>query len=812
MGLLNGLKGFVLRRAALSVDAAEEKSVWVTDPRQLAATSAAAKKSATDDEGPDVPEDVASLKWQRILSKAIRSFHWGDFSLEPGRRYAYTLYTVYGDEKAVSAGDPSSRLPPDNGPGLHVGPCVSLQVETPPLDAGNHEVHFNRGAAGSQRYQHLFGDPTDHKSKRRSPEEWSWLSRGLEEALLRFIDVAEGPGWRICGALYEVHYLPVVQALARAHERGVEVSLVVDWKMAAWSEETRQWTQRGPQHLNNWALEEAGLISAGCLIKRTKPRSAISHNKFFVLVSPEKQAVAVWTGSTNISSGAIFGHSNVGHVIHERSLCERYLDYWEKLRMDPEKREMAAFNEEHSPLPEEGPRGLGEKASLVFFSPRRSWASALDFIAQLIRGARQSVAFTAAFGISGAIAPALLGGETVPKYVLLESEGNWAASRDAIQELRRRAHVRIAMGTHLRVAAEGSSWKPETLTGLNAHVQYIHTKILLIDPFSESPIVVSGSANFSQSSMESNDENMVVVKGDTGLADAYAVEFFRLFEHMRFRNDVEDLRKKDTCRAGAGATQCPCGQAVKQAVCQKGRNAGRPYFACAKPQGEGCGLFGWLDAQSTDEEVEETAMASWPQRCFDGSSFACLERRAMGSLGELPSPIEAACDQVEVSEEGEEDQDSQPTESPGLDEYDVLTAIGVLEEDGSKSDVVVKPLDQPQAAPSTPIPQELLANITLEVRALLELDLRKKGGRAQYKQGRADLQAAVLALPEHVALRAEALSALDDLDGSFVATAPKSWKPQLLRFLLLVGDNPDEVQQIARKHRLGQTLGAGFVT
>ena len=31
---------------------------------------------------------------------------------------------------------------------------------------------------------------------------------------------------------------------------------------------------------------------------------------------------------------------------------------------------------------------------------------------------------------------------------------------------------------------------PEQLTGLNDHVGYIHTKYLLIDPFSDDPIVV----------------------------------------------------------------------------------------------------------------------------------------------------------------------------------------------------------------------------------------------------------------------------------------------------------------------------------
>jgi hypothetical protein len=41
--------------------------------------------------------------------------------------------------------------------------------------------------------------------------------------------------------------------------------------------------------------------------------------------------VAVWTGSTNISAGGIFGHSNVGHAIWDHDVAQRYLKYWERL-------------------------------------------------------------------------------------------------------------------------------------------------------------------------------------------------------------------------------------------------------------------------------------------------------------------------------------------------------------------------------------------------------------------------------------------------------------------------------------------------
>ena len=46
------------------------------------------------------------------------------------------------------------------------------------------------------------------------------------------------------------------------------------------------------------------------------------------------------------------------------------------------------------------------------------------------------------------------------------------------------------------------------------------------------PVVVSGSANFSKSSVTKNDENTLVIKGDRRVADIYLTEFSRMFEHF----------------------------------------------------------------------------------------------------------------------------------------------------------------------------------------------------------------------------------------------------------------------------------------
>jgi len=75
-------------------------------------------------------------------------------------------------------------------------------------------------------------------------------------------------------------------------------------------------------------------------------------------------------------------------------------------------------------------------------------------------------------------------------------------------------------------------------------VFFIHTKFLLIDPLSDDPLVCSGSANFSDNSLTQNDENMLLVRGDTRIADIYMTEFDRIFQHFYFRNVANELAGK----------------------------------------------------------------------------------------------------------------------------------------------------------------------------------------------------------------------------------------------------------------------------
>jgi phosphatidylserine/phosphatidylglycerophosphate/cardiolipin synthase-like enzyme len=75
------------------------------------------------------------------------------------------------------------------------------------------------------------------------------------------------------------------------------------------------------------------------------------------------------------------------------------------------------------------------------------------------------------------------------------------------------------------------------------HVFFVHSKVLLVDPLTDDPVVCSGSANFSTNSLIANDENMLLIRGDTRVADIYLTELDRIFRHFYARGVLNKLAK-----------------------------------------------------------------------------------------------------------------------------------------------------------------------------------------------------------------------------------------------------------------------------
>lgn len=431
-----------------------------------------------------------------LRSHPVQGYTWSDFTAKPGYDYTYRVVAL--------KGDPSDLQEEDS---------IEIRIQTEQEDLGVHEVWFNRGAAASQEYARRF--------KNKSPEivgqpAFDWLSRGLAEALFEFIGRAKSNQFGLRVAAYQFTHLPVLKALKDAAGNGADVRIIFDARDAGVASANR-------------AAVTAAQIKSLCT-ERTAQPSAIAHNKFIVLTK-NGQAVALWTGSTNLTNGGIFGHSNTGHVVNDRDIAEQYLSYWDLLRQDPVSKDLRGDVEQLTPTPAPGTEPA--QGTTTLFSPR-SGLKLLDWYAERAASAESLVCMTFAFGINKAFVPVFGAPFGGLRYALLDNDGTTPAMEKTVLRLRKLNFNRFAIGSTIRVNAF-DKWLKERLTGLNTHVRYIHTKYMLVDPLGSDPLVVTGSANFSDPSTNANDENMLVIQGNKAVADIYLTEFFRLWNHYAFR-------------------------------------------------------------------------------------------------------------------------------------------------------------------------------------------------------------------------------------------------------------------------------------
>ncbi len=483
-----GLLGFAIQRT----DHTEQEKYWLKGFRTFEET---------------MPNAVSEC-YVSTYEHPIQGFLWGDYTAKPDHEYTFEVVPVYGVPKNLAYGEP-----------------VSVKVTAEREDHGEHAVYFNRGVAGSQAYAARFQNkPPNQVPGRRA---YKWLSRGLEEAMLGFIKQAKGRHYGLRVAAYEFNYLPVLKALKAASKGGADVKIIYDARKPKNYNPEKQLL---PVTESDAAIEQVGIRDL--MISRTKNPSYISHNKFIVLLKDGKP-IEVWTGSTNFTEGGIFGQSNVGHIIRNREVAQSYLDYWHRLAKDPMASVLRKANLKATPHPQDQVR---EAAITPVFSPR-STTAVLDWYAKCLQNAEGIVCFTAAFGVTTELAQVLAEEYHQLRYILLEKPGKTFYVFDKAQS------NRIAIGAFLE-SDHLHGWLEERLTGLNEHVRFLHTKYMLLGPLTDNPTLITGSANFSVASTKNNDENMVIIQGNTKVADQYLGEFMRLFNHFYFRDHLNRIIAK----------------------------------------------------------------------------------------------------------------------------------------------------------------------------------------------------------------------------------------------------------------------------
>lgn len=477
-----GCLGFAIQRE----DHTEDERYWMTGMKTFAET----------DPGLGPGGQISSRE------HPFQSFQWSDYSAKPEHDYSYNVIPLYGTPQALTEGD-----------------AVSVRITTEPEWGASHSVFFNRGAVASQEYARRF--------QNRAPDElvgaeqdaaYRWLSRGLVEAWGAFISRANGASYELYGAIYEFQWPAVLDAVKAVKGTGAKVSIVYDG------------IPGGPKAKNEKAIDDANIKS----ICKARTKGKIMHNKFFVLVKNNKP-IAVWTGSTNLTENGIFGHSNVGHAVENADVAADYLEYWKELKGDPVAADERDWMAQNNPNP---PNPWNDNLRTVF-SPR-SGLKVLEWYAD-IANTNKPLFMTFAFGMHKDFQQVYERPDGVLRFALMEKEGNGAGLAQGkidIRRIRALPNVVVAIGRNI-VTNSFDRWLEERqkLTA-EANIKYVHDKFMLLDPLGNNPVVVTGSANFSEPSTNANNENMLVIRGDQRVADIYMGEFMRLHSHYAFREAV----------------------------------------------------------------------------------------------------------------------------------------------------------------------------------------------------------------------------------------------------------------------------------
>lgn len=427
----------------------------------------------------------------------IQRFRWSDYRVFPDTEYRYSVHPVYGS--------PAS-------PEVEDGPTVA--VTTASL-SGEHGVVFNRAAAASQAFSRKFPAVEEkikaaRKEKRPPPslpkEALAWLSRGVLEEILRFVEQAVDATWALDIAIYEYELDEIVRAVEAARARGALVRVV--YHAGQGDEETRE---------NEHAL--AGLPAEA---KRARETSRICHHKFMVLSRISgggRRPQAVLCGSTNFTHNGVYRQANVVHVVRREDVARQYLDLFEVLFAGADVAATRRFVNETNSVDASGTLFAG-------FSPR-SGLSDLETFVREVNEARRDVLFCTAFDLFSGLEEALLGKPHDP--ILRYGVQNTRSEITGFHRDRTADFVAAAM---LPEGLEG--FLKETTAGQAGRI-LIHTKLIVVGFTSDEPTVISGSHNFSKTASEGNDENFLILRGDTDVADCYGCELMRLYDHYRFR-------------------------------------------------------------------------------------------------------------------------------------------------------------------------------------------------------------------------------------------------------------------------------------
>jgi len=479
----------------------------------------------------------------------VQKFFWKDVYAKRGGTYKYKIVPM--------TGTPGSLQP------MPYGPLISNQVQLSP-HYGSLSAYFNRGILATQATAHVLTDGSPagsmvdelqaHISKEGDPLRLD-LAGQMIEALTTLSDEAANGGQVFC-ALYEFQDKELIDHLAKLADK----ANVILSNMPGKSD--------GKKTNDTYAVQRQHIRDAGAnVIDRFMPSGHIGHNKFQVL--DEGGAQAVLFGSTNWTSNALCAQTNNSIIARSPHLAAAYKEYWNSLKEDTDPPGEGGKAQQSSDFRDENAKARptitledGSGTVDLWFSPNTPRARGkshgkgedippdLKEVFDIIAKAQQAILFLAfqpgSPSIIDAVADAL---KTKPSLFVRgavtasQAAGGFytainGGGTDGKPPKRQKGDPPLPEDYRV-IRAQGVSkddafdqWEAELNQAGHA---VIHDKIVVVDPFSDNCVVITGSHNLGYQASFNNDENMAVIYSHRAIAEAYAAHCLDVYDHYAWR-------------------------------------------------------------------------------------------------------------------------------------------------------------------------------------------------------------------------------------------------------------------------------------
>jgi phosphatidylserine/phosphatidylglycerophosphate/cardiolipin synthase-like enzyme len=462
----------------------------------------------------------------------FQRFNWTDHAVDVGNEVRYRVTAMV---------DGGSGRPYKNGAKSNWTPWAKLTADA----GGGFSCFFNRGLVLSQFVARYLDEkkltPAKFKAQLKKsvdPKFRAFLEGDLGAKIFAVLKGAKQGDAALHAALYEL-------GDAKLEDAMIALASHLHLILANGSDKTGDGNEAARQNLN-----DNGIPTVDRLLKS----KGLGHNKF-VILSDTSGPRSVWTGSTNWSTTGLCTQVNNGLLIEDKGVAESYLQQWNRLKdASPPTLDPAGFPPALVAANDQSHAFSVGGANLTLWFTRTSDGRDMVALRDLITSAKDAILFL--MFTPGKQSLHTLAGQRANEkgmYVrgVVSTLGNEAgdSDRNVLDVSLVSSDKKFKPDHYTVVQPQGvdgalGPWIAEVtrkvfLSQIGHAI--VHSKVLVIDPLSKDPVVVTGSHNFSASASENNDENLVIVRGQKKLAIAYAAYVMSVYQHYRYRSYIREM-------------------------------------------------------------------------------------------------------------------------------------------------------------------------------------------------------------------------------------------------------------------------------